>query len=127
MIKGVKFVSIPTKDQDKSLAFYTSVLGWSVFTDQPFMGDARWIELKIPGADTRVVLFKTPPEEEYRVGKLFYGAFACDDVEATYEQLKGRGVEFIQAPQRQPGGTFAIFADPEGNQFVLSNMGGRHG
>ena len=127
MITGVKFVSIPTKDQSASLAFYTSVLGWTVFTDQPFMGDARWIELKIPGAETRVVLFKTPPEEEYRVGKLFYGALACDDVEATYEQLQARGVTFIQPPQRQPGGTFAIFADPEGNQFVLSNKGGRHG
>ena len=45
----------------------------------------------------------------------------CDDVEATYRQLRQRGVEFIQEPQKQPWGTFAKFKDPDGNQFVLSS------
>jgi len=48
------------------------------------------------------------------------GSSSCDDVAATYRQLKGRGVDFVSEPQ-QPWGTFAIFKDPDGNQFVLSS------
>jgi len=57
MIRGVKFVSIPVSDQDRALAFYTQKLGFRVVTDQPYDEEQRWIELGIPGADTRIVLF----------------------------------------------------------------------
>jgi len=57
MIKNVDFVSIPVADQKRALAFYTEKLGFTVFTDQPFNDKQRWIELKIGGAQTRVVLF----------------------------------------------------------------------
>jgi catechol 2,3-dioxygenase-like lactoylglutathione lyase family enzyme len=57
MIKGVKFVSIPVRDQARAVTFYTEKLGFSIMTDQPFDEKQRWIELGIPGADTKVVLF----------------------------------------------------------------------
>jgi catechol 2,3-dioxygenase-like lactoylglutathione lyase family enzyme len=56
MIKGIKFASIPVRDQDRALAFWRDQIGLAVATDQP-MGKQRWIELRIPGADTRLVLF----------------------------------------------------------------------
>ena len=120
MIKMVKFVSIPVSDQDRALAFYTEQLGFKVATDQPMGEQQRWIELRIPGAQTAVVLF-TPDGHEGRIGSFFNGAFATEDVEETYTQLKARGVEFTGAPQKQPWGTFATFKDPDGNQFVLSS------
>ena len=58
MIRGVKFTSVPVSDQDRALAFYTEKLGFRLLTDQPFSEDQRWIELGIPGADTRIVLFR---------------------------------------------------------------------
>jgi len=61
-------------DQDRALKFYTEKLGFEVSTDQVF--------------DDR---------------HFFNGSFACDDVSATYRQLKGRGVIFLQEPQKQPG------------------------
>lgn len=120
MITHVKFVSIPVRDQQRALEFYTQKLGLQVLTDQPFDERQRWIELKIPRADTSVVLF-TPPGHEDRIGTFFNGSLACDNVAATYETLKARGVEFVQPPQQQPWGTFAIFKDLDGNQFVLSS------
>jgi hypothetical protein len=42
-------------------------------------------------------------------------------VEATTKTLKGKGVEFTKDPQAESWGTFAIFKDADGNQFVLSN------
>jgi catechol 2,3-dioxygenase-like lactoylglutathione lyase family enzyme len=117
MIKAVKFVSIPTRDQDRALAFYTGKLGFRVVTDQPF-GAQRWIELRIPGAETGFVLF-TPEGYEDRIGGFMNMAFTADDVQKTYEELSARGVEFVQPPKTEHWGTSAIFKDPDGNTFVF--------
>jgi predicted enzyme related to lactoylglutathione lyase len=120
MITHVKFVSIPTRNQDEALRFWTERVGFTVLTDQPFDERQRWIELSVRDSGTRFVLF-TPEDQEDRIGGSFNGAFACDDVEATHRQLSERGVEFVSRPQQQPWGTFAIFKDPDGNRFVLSS------
>ena len=52
MVRGIKFVGIPVRDQDVSLKFYTETLGLKVVTDQPFTDTQGWIELLIPGAET---------------------------------------------------------------------------
>jgi predicted enzyme related to lactoylglutathione lyase len=119
MITHIKFVGVPVRDQDRALKFYTEKLGFEVATDQP-MGAQRWIELRIANATTRLVLF-TPEGHENRIGTFFNGSIGCDNVEATWRQLSQRGVEFKQPPTKQPWGTYAIFLDPEGNEFVLSS------
>src|SRR4051812_46141916 len=120
MITHIKFVSIPVTDQDRALAFYTEKLGFKVLTDQPFNDKQRWIEMTIGGSETGFVLF-TPDGHEDRIGGFFNGSFACDNVEKTYQELKARGVEFMGEPKRESWGTFAMFKDPDGNQFVLSS------
>ena len=119
MIKAVKFVSVPVTDQDRALEFYTTKLGFRVITDSPFDGTQRWIELGIPRADTKVVLF-TAPGQDTMIGGFMNITFMADDVEATARELRQRGVEFVQEPQKADWGTSAIFKDPDGNQFVLS-------
>jgi catechol 2,3-dioxygenase-like lactoylglutathione lyase family enzyme len=120
MITHVKFVSIPTRDQDRALAFYTEKLGFKVASDQPFNEQQRWIELRIGGSETRFVLF-TPDGHEDRIGGFFNGALSCDNVARTYDELSARGVEFVGPPQKEPWGTFAMFKDADGNRFVLSS------
>ena len=120
MIKAIKFASVPVTDQDKALEFYTQKLGFKVFTDAPFSGTQRWIELGIPRAETKLVLF-TAPGQEAMVGKFMNIAFTTDDVEATAQEMKAKGVEFVQEPKKADWGTAAIFKDPDGNQFVLSS------
>jgi predicted enzyme related to lactoylglutathione lyase len=120
MIKQIKFVSIPVRDQNRALDFYTDRLGFTIITDQPFDEKQRWIELRIPKAETRVVLF-TPEGDEKRIGSFMNVSYICDDIDKTYEKLKKRGVEFEGPPQKQPWGTYAMFRDSEGNRFVLSS------
>jgi predicted enzyme related to lactoylglutathione lyase len=120
MIKGIKFVGIPVRDQDRALEFYTKRLGFTVLTDQPFNDTQRWIELRIPGADTGVVLF-TPEGHENRIGSFHSISFWTANVQKTYEELVSRGVEFVAPPKTADWGTAAIFKDPDGNQFVLGS------
>ena len=121
MIKAVKFVSIPVKNQDQSLKFYTEALGFSIVTDTPMgPGPQRWIELRIPGADTKVVLFTADGHQD-RIGTFQGISFVADNVAKTHAELSARGVEFSQPPTKQEWGTFAIFKDIDGNQFVLSS------
>jgi predicted enzyme related to lactoylglutathione lyase len=119
MIRGIKFASVPVRDQAKSLKFYTEKLGFQIMTDQAF-GNQRWIELGIPGADTRIVLFTLPGQEE-QIGKHQPVTFWSDNVEKTFEQLTASGVEFVRPPKAEHWGTSAIFKDVDGNQFVLSS------
>ena len=120
MIRGVKIVSIPVKDQGASLKFYTEKLGFKVATDQPFGDSQRWIELLIPGSDTKIALF-TPPGHEDRIGGFQAVTFWRDDVFATAGEMQAKGVELAAEPQEAPWGTMAKFRDPDGNEFVFSS------
>src|SRR5438477_8893356 len=122
MVRGIKFVGIPVRDQDAAVKFYTGELGMKVVTDQPFTETQRWIELLVPGEETGVALY-TPEGHERRIGEFQSIAFWCDDVFATAKTLKSKGVTFAQEPKNEPWGAIAIFKDPDGNQFALSSKG----
>jgi catechol 2,3-dioxygenase-like lactoylglutathione lyase family enzyme len=119
MIRGVKFTSVPVSDQDRALAFYTEKLGFRLLTDQPFSDEQRWIELGIPGADTRIVLFRF--DEGMKPGSQMNITFWSDDVEATVHAMKSKGVEIVMEPKREEWGTAAAFKDIDGNTFVLGS------
>ena len=123
MIKQIKFVTIPVRDQKRALDFYTEKLGFTIITDQPFDDKQRWIELRIPKAETRITLF-TPEGQESRIGSFTGISYHCEDVEQTYRELCSRGVLFDAPPKKEPWGTFATFNDSEGNSFVLSSSKG---
>jgi catechol 2,3-dioxygenase-like lactoylglutathione lyase family enzyme len=120
MIKAIKFASVPVRNQDRALEFYTTKLGFRVATDQPFDGEQRWIELTIPRAQTKLVLF-TPKGHEDRIGSFTGISLVADDVMATCRALAERGVHFIREPKEEAWGTSAVIADPDGNQFVISS------
>ncbi|HEX4907360.1 MAG TPA: VOC family protein, partial [Actinomycetes bacterium] len=75
--------------------------------------DGRWVEVAPPGAETALVPF-TPGL-----------VFACDDLQATFEELRSRGVEFTEPPADQPWGRWAQFRDPDGNEHALIEHSGR--
>jgi predicted enzyme related to lactoylglutathione lyase len=119
-VKKIKFVSIPVRDQDQALAFWTQKMGLQVATDQAMGPGQRWIELKVPGGQTGVALF-TPDGHESRIGTFSGISFESDDVEKEYQELSARGVDFPKPPKKESWGTSAIFKDAEGNSFVLSS------
>ena len=122
MVRGIKFVGIPVRNQDAALKFYTTTMGFKVVTDQPFTPTQRWVELLIPGSETGLALY-TPEGHESRIGQFQSIAFWCDDVFATAKALKAKGATFAQEPKNEVWGSTAIFQDPDGNQFALSSNG----
>jgi predicted enzyme related to lactoylglutathione lyase len=124
-------------DQDEALAFYTQKLGWEVRADVtlPELGDFRWLTVGPAGQpDFSVVLMAIPgapvmdenTAEQVRdlMGKGFAGTvfLTTDDAHASYEELKGRGVEFTEAPEERPYGIDAGFRDPSGNALRLTQL-----
>ncbi|MGI4733117.1 MAG: VOC family protein [Janthinobacterium lividum] len=118
MLRRINYVGIPTSDQERALIFWTEMMGCIVTTDR-LVGDKRWIELAIPGAQTGLLLL-TPDGQEDRIGTFFNGSFGCDDVEYAYDKLRARGVEFTGSPEKKPF-PHVYFKDPDGNIFFLSS------
>ena len=58
------------------------------------------------------------------MGKGFAGTvfLTTDDCQASYEELKARGVEFTEAPEERPYGIDSGFRDPSGNAFRLTQV-----
>ncbi len=124
-------------DQDEALEFYTQKLGFEVRSDVTMaeMGDFRWLTVGPVGQpDIAVVLMAIPgppvmdDETADDVRKLMGKGFAgtlfltTDDVYASYEDLKSRGVDFVEAPEDRPYGIDAGFRDPSGNHFRLTQV-----
>jgi uncharacterized glyoxalase superfamily protein PhnB len=124
-------------DQDEALAFYTQKLGMEVRQDVTIAeyGDFRWLTVAPPGQeDVAIVLMAIPgppvmdpaTQEQVRelMGKGFAGTvfLTTDDVQASYEELKARGVEFTEAPEERPYGIDSGFRDPSGNAFRLTQV-----
>ncbi len=111
-------VGVYVGDQARALDFYVNKLGFEKRLDEPMGPEARWIEVAPIGAETRLVLF-TPPGIEDRIGTFANVVFECDEIQATYEELRGRGVEFSEEPSERPWGMWAEFKDVDGNGFGL--------
>jgi catechol 2,3-dioxygenase-like lactoylglutathione lyase family enzyme len=124
-------------DQDEALAFYTQKLGMEVRSDVslPEMGNFRWLTVAPAGQpDIAIVLMAIPgppvmdAETAKQVENLMAKGFAgtifltTDDVHASYEELKGRGVQFVDQPEERPYGIDSSFRDPSGNSIRLTQV-----
>jgi predicted enzyme related to lactoylglutathione lyase len=124
-------------DQDEALAFWTDRVGLEVRSDVtvPEMGNFRWLTVAPAGQeDVNIVLMAIPGEPvldaetkkqiESLMAKGFAGTvfLTTEDCRASYEELKGRGVEFVDEPTEQPYGIDASFRDPSGNSVRLTEI-----
>jgi catechol 2,3-dioxygenase-like lactoylglutathione lyase family enzyme len=131
MITGFGLVCLNVLDLDEAKAFYVDVLGFEVGIDQEMDG-FRWLTVHAPGNPElpMMLVVPEPPVVEEPIaeqmrslmarGFLGLGAMATDDCRATYEELKGKGVEFIEEPEERFYGVDAAFRDPFGNHWRLT-------
>jgi catechol 2,3-dioxygenase-like lactoylglutathione lyase family enzyme len=134
MLKSLRVSSLYVLDQDQALDFYVGKLGLQVIDDIP-LGYMRWLTVGVPGDGERCILLEKPGPpamdehgaDEVRGlvtkgragGNLF---FTTDDCQATYEQLKAKGVEFAEPPTDRGYGIDCGLRDPFGNYVRFSQM-----
>jgi uncharacterized glyoxalase superfamily protein PhnB len=124
-------------DQDEALAFYTQKLGMEVRTDVTLaeMGNFRWLTVGPAGQpDVSIVLMAIPgppvmdADTAQQLREIMAKGFAgtvfltTEDCRASYEELKGRGVEFSEQPEERPYGIDSGFRDPSGNSIRLTQV-----
>ncbi len=124
-------------DQDEALAFYTEKVGMEVRADVtlPEMDNFRWLTVGPVGQeDVSITLMAIPgppvmdadTAEQVRdvMAKGFAGTvfLTTEDCQASYEELKARGVEFSEAPEERPYGIDSGFRDPSGNSIRLTEV-----
>jgi predicted enzyme related to lactoylglutathione lyase len=124
-------------DQDEALAFYTEKVGMEVRADVtvPELGNFRWLTVGLPGQDDPSIVLmaipgppvmdaETAEQVKTLMGKGFAGTIflTTDDCQASYEELKGRGVDFTEQPEERPYGIDSAFRDPSGNYIRLTQV-----
>ncbi len=132
MITKMNHVSIFVLNQDSAYDFYVNKLGFKVHTDAAMGPGMRWLtvtapeqpnlEISLMAIDEGMMFNKEAAEQMrqlVRNGTFGFGVFECNDLLATYEELKAKGVEFTKAPKKEFYGFEALFKDDSGNWFSL--------
>lgn len=111
-------VRIFVTDIDQAKNFYCDTLGWTAKAIEP---NGNFLLFKVGDVDLVVENVKGDIEAEQNLVGRFTGvSFTVEDIQATYEALKQKGVEFVQQPEQQPwGGTIASFVDRDRNGMTL--------
>jgi len=130
MNQGVGVVGLYVRDQNEALEFYVGKLGFRVHTDAR-NGDYRWLTVQHPDQPSFQLGLFTPQapmhdaatvqslREIVAKGAMPPLVFVVDDCRATYDRLRGCGVEFTQEPTDRYGSIDASFRDPAGNGWKM--------
>ena len=125
-------------DQEVALKYWTEKVGMEVRQDVSLADldpSFRWLTVGPPGQDdVSIVLMAVPGEpmmdEATRkqvldlVAKGFAGTvfLTTEDCQASFEEMKARGVEFTEEPHQMPYGIDSGFRDPSGNSVRLTQL-----
>lgn len=126
MAQHLGLVSVLVRDYDEAIAFYVSMLGFTLIEDKPVPEqNKRWIVVAPPGTgESRLLLARAAsPEQMAHVGNQTGGRvflfLHTDDFERDFSNYKLRGVVFVREPVCEPYGTVAVFRDLYGNLWDL--------
>lgn len=125
----VTLISIPVRDQEKALKFYTEKLGFVKKKDAPLGGGNRWLTVVSPEAQEGPELVLEPAPLHFEPSKVYqdalmeagypYTQFDVDDVQAEYDRLVALGVEFSIEPTKMGTVKYAVFNDTCGNNIQI--------
>lgn len=125
----VTLISIPVRDQEKALRFYTEKLGFIKKKDMPLTGENRWLTVVSKTAQDGPEILLEPAPNHFEPSKVYqdalmaagipYTQFDVDDVTAEYERLTKLGVDFSIKPTEMGTVKVAVFNDTCGNNIQL--------
>ncbi len=125
----IKVMSLYVDDQENALRFYTEVLGFQKKADFS-QGPFRWLTVASPeesdGTELQLALNNNPVAKAYQQAIFQQGQpaamFYTDDLQADYERMKARGVEFTMPPTDVTGSKIAMLNDACGNLIQIVEL-----
>jgi predicted enzyme related to lactoylglutathione lyase len=131
MIHRQSHTTVYCLDQEAAKQFYVDKLGFDLREDEG-MGAFRWLTVSPKGQrDLELVLMpimESPMMDAATVetvrglvkrGSLGCGVLLTDDCKQSYEELRAKGVEFMNPPAERPYGIEALFKDVSGNWWSM--------
>ncbi len=116
-ITGMHAVGVPVTDVDRSLAFYTDVLGLGVRMDVSFGEGQRWVEVAPAGAATGIALVAA--DDDVPAGVETGIRLTSADAEADHAALRDAGAD-VDDVLRIPGTpVMYVVRDPDGNRLIV--------
>ena len=125
----VTLISIPVRDQDKALEFYTEKLGFITKVNQLLEDGNRWITLVSKEDQKGIEILLEPAPIHFEPTKVYqdalleanlpYTQFDVDDVQSEYNRLAQLGVKFILELTRYGQEKVAVFNDTCGNYIQI--------
>lgn len=118
----LELILLPVSDIDRAKAFYADQVGFTVDHDHAPNEHFRVVQLTPPGSACSICfgvgLGLSAP------GSVKGTHLVVGDIQAAREALIGRGVTVSAPNEMGPGMWFAHFEDPDGNSWVLQQIGG---
>jgi len=125
MKQQIAHLALVVDDYDAAIAFYTKTLHFSLVEDTVLSDTKRWVVVAPPGSSGCSLLLAKAvgDEQKSRVGNQAGGRvflfLHTDDFNRDYNEMCGKGVEFVRPPVKEPYGTVAVFKDLYGNLWDL--------
>jgi catechol 2,3-dioxygenase-like lactoylglutathione lyase family enzyme len=119
-------ITVVVKDQDAALDFYTKKVGFEKKTDFTPPGRDRWVTVGPKGQDIEFALYPAGRKDPNGWSSNWKPAMGppivlrVDDCRKEFDEMKSKGVRFVQEPQDYPWGISATFSDPDGNMFSMN-------
>jgi len=110
LFKSIVDVAVVVSDANKSADWYKEKLGFEIRDKE-----GHWVTVAPKGSEVVLHLCESKPLEQGNTGI----AFSVDDLDSVYKELSGKGVEFTVKPTKEEWGSYAMFKDPDGNEFWL--------
>jgi len=125
MKQTIASIALLVRDYDEAITFFTRTLHFKLIEDTHMGGGKRWVLVAPPGSsETCLLLAKAAaPSQSSRVGNQTGGRvfmiLHTDDFQRDYQEMKAKGVRFLEEPRIEKYGTVAVFEDLYGNKWDL--------
>jgi catechol 2,3-dioxygenase-like lactoylglutathione lyase family enzyme len=143
MLQKMTHTVIYVLDQEMARDFYVNKLGFDLKADYTAPTGFRWLTVAPKGqTEVEIALIKVGSDRDpgkakgdagddakqdaetmatlLKKGCFSGGTYQTADCRKTYEEYKAKGVEFVMEPKDEFFGVVAVFKDPFGNRFSMS-------
>jgi catechol 2,3-dioxygenase-like lactoylglutathione lyase family enzyme len=131
----IEAITLPVSDVDRARDFYVQA-GWNLDLDTALGSGIRVVQLTPPGSGTSITFGTGMPQAQ--PGSYVNTYLVVSDIEAAHADLKARGIEVSDIyhwseqgrtpgpdPNRGDYGSYADFADPDGNTWLVQEVPSR--